>query len=213
MPKPRILLADDHRIILDGLKRVLEPEFEVAGAVEDGRELLKAAARLRPDVIVADISMPYLNGLEAVRQIHKTHPEIKVVFLTMHAEVAYAINAFKAGASGYVLKNSASDELVMAIREALQGRTFVTALIAGELVQAYQDGENRQTITAADLTIRQRDVLHLLAQGYTCKDIATSLTISTKNVEYHKYRIMELLGTKTLAELVRHAVQQGFGPS
>jgi DNA-binding NarL/FixJ family response regulator len=213
MPKPRILLADDHRIILDGLKRVLEPEFEVAGAVEDGRELLKAAARLRPDVIVADISMPYLNGLEAVRQIHKTHPEIKVVFLTMHAEVAYAINAFKAGASGYVLKNSASDELVTAIREALQGRTFVTALIAGELVQAYQDGENRQAVTAADLTSRQREVLHLLVQGCTCKDIATSLNISTKNVEYHKYRIMELLCTKTLAELVRHAVQQGFGPS
>ena len=210
MSRPRILLADDHRIILDGLKRVLEPEFEVAGAVEDGRELLKAAERLRPDVIVVDISMPHLNGLEAVRQIHKTHPEIKVVFLTMHAEVAYALNAFKAGASGYVLRNSASDELVTAIREALQGRTFVTALIAGELVQAYQNGKHQQTFTAADLTTRQREVLHLLAQGYAIKDIATSLTVSTKNVEYHKYRIMELLGIKTSAELIRYAVQQGF---
>ena len=213
MSRPRILLADDHRIILDGLKRVLEPEFEVAGAVKDGRELLKAAERLRPDVIVADISMPHLNGLEAVRKIHTTYPEIKVVFLTMHAEVAYALNAFEAGASGYVLKNSASDELVTAIREALQGRTFVTALIAGELVQAYQNGKHRQAVTVADLTTRQREVLHLLVQGCTSKEIATSLTISTKNVEYHKYRIMELLGTKTSAELVRHAVQQGFGPS
>jgi DNA-binding NarL/FixJ family response regulator len=210
MSRPRILLADDHRIILDGLKRVLEPEFEVAGAVEDGRELLKAAERLRPDVIVADISMPHLNGLEAVRQIHKTHPEIKVVFLTMHAEVAYALNAFEAGASGYVLKNSASDELVMAIRDALQGRNFVTALIAGELVQAYQNGKHRQAVTAADLTTRQREVLHLLAKGCTTKEIATSLTISTKNVEYHKYRIMELLGIKTSVELVRYALQQGF---
>jgi len=158
-------------------------------------------------VIVADISMPHLNGLEAVRQIHKTHPEIKVVFLTMHAEVAYALNAFEAGASGYVLKNSASDELVTAIREALQGRTFVTALIAGELVQAYQNGKHRQAVTVADLTSRQREVLHLLAQGCAIKEIATNLNISTKNVEYHKYRIMELLGIKTTAELVRYAVQ------
>lgn len=213
MARSRILLADDHRIILDGLKRVLEPEFEVAGAVEDGRELLKAAERLRPDVIVADISMPHLNGLEAVRQIHKTHPEIKVVFLTMHAEVAYALKAFEAGASGYVLKNSAADELVMAIREALQGRTFVTALISGELVQAYQNGKHRQVVTVADLTTRQREVLHLLAQGCAIKDIATRLTISTKNVEYHKYRIMELLDIKTSAELIRYAVAQGFATS
>jgi DNA-binding NarL/FixJ family response regulator len=207
MSRPRILLADDHRIILDGLKKVLDPEFEVAGSVEDGRELLKEAERLRPDVIVADISMPHLNGLEAVRQIHKTLPEIKVVFLTMHAEVAYAINAFGAGASGYVLKNSAADELVTAIREALQGRTFVTSLIAGELLQAYQNGMHRQAVTAADLTSRQREVLYLLAQGKAIKEIATSLNISTKNVEYHKYRIMELLGIKTTAELVRYAVQ------
>jgi DNA-binding NarL/FixJ family response regulator len=213
MAKPRILLADDHRIILDGLQRVLEPEFEVVDAVEDGCELLKAVERLHPDVIVADISMPHLNGLEAVRQIHKTHPEIKVVFLTMHAEVAYALNAFEAGASGYVLKNSASDELVTAIREALQGRTFVTALIAGELVQAYQNGKHRQAVTVADLTSRQREVLHLLAQGCAIKEIATNLNISTKNVEYHKYRIMELLGIKTSTELVRYAIQQGFAPS
>jgi DNA-binding NarL/FixJ family response regulator len=128
----------------------------------------------------------------------------------MHADVAYAVSAFEAGASGYVLKNSAPDELVTAIREALQGRTYVTSLIAGELVNAYRNGRNRRTVTAADLTPRQREVLQLLAKGYAVKDIAASLDISPKNVEYHKYRIMELLGIKTLAELVRYAVQQGL---
>lgn len=210
MSRPRILIADDHRIILEGLKRLLEPEFEVAGTVEDGRELLKAAARLRPDVIVADISMPNINGLEAVRQIHQAQGQIKVVFLTMHADVAYAVSAFEAGASGYVLKNSAPDELVTAIREALQGRTYVTSLIAGDLVNAYRNGRNRRDATAADLTSRQREVLQLLAKGYTVKDIAATLDISPKNVEYHKYRIMELLGIKTLAELVRYAMHQGL---
>jgi DNA-binding NarL/FixJ family response regulator len=210
MSRPRILIADDHRIILEGLRRLLEPEFEVAGAVEDGSELLKAAARLRPDVIVVDISMPNINGLEAVRQIHQAQGEIKVVFLTMHADVAYAVSAFEAGASAYVLKNSAPDELVTAIRESLQGRNYVTSLIAGELMHAYRSGKHRHAATAAELTPRQREVMKLLAKGYTVKDIAASLDISPKNVEYHKYRIMELLGIKTLAELVRYAVKQGI---
>jgi DNA-binding NarL/FixJ family response regulator len=210
MSKPRIVLADDHRIILEGLKKLLEAEFEVVEAVEDGRELLKAATRQRPDVIVADISMPNMNGLEAVRQIHKERKEIKIVFLTMHADTAYAANALETGASGYVLKNSAPDELVTAIHEALQGRTYVTPQISSELVRAYHDGKHRRITSAADLTPRQRKVLQLLADGHAIKDIAASLDISPKNVEYHKYRIMDLLGIKTTAELVRYAVQQGL---
>jgi DNA-binding NarL/FixJ family response regulator len=208
MSRPSILIADDHKIIVEGLKRLLETEFDIAGTVEDGRELIKAAEKLLPDVIVADISMPNLNGIEAVRQIRKTHPEIKVVFLTMHPDVAYAISAFQAGASGYVLKHSAPDELVMALREAIQGRTYVTPLIAGELMQSYKEGSHRQADAATMLTSRQREVLQLLAEGHTVKDIATILNVSAKTVEFHKYRMMDNLGIKTLAELVRFAVKQ-----
>ena len=210
MSMPRVLIADDHKIVVEGLKKLLSPEFEIAGAVEDGRELVKAAEELRPDVIVADISMPGLNGIEAVRQIKKVHKEIKVVFLTMHPDVAYAVSAFKAGASGYVLKHSAPDELVTAIRAALKGETYVTPLIAGKLLQSYEQEARGQRETAAALTSRQREVLHLLAEGHSVKEIAEILNVSTKTVEYHKYQMMENLGLKTLAELVRYAVRQGI---
>ena len=139
MKRPRILLADDHRIVAEGLRGLLEPEFELVGIVEDGRALLDAAEKLRPDVIVADISMPLLNGIDSVRQIKKTHEEIKVVFLTMHPDVTYAASAFEAGASGYVLKHSAPSELVTAIQSALRGKTYVTPLLAGELMQFYKE--------------------------------------------------------------------------
>jgi len=210
MTKPRVLIADDHKIVLEGLKRLLDPEFDVVGTVEDGRELLEAAERLRPDVIVADISMPNLNGLEAVRQIKKLREKTKVVFLTMHPEVAYAVSAFEAGASGYVLKHSAPDELIIAIREALRGRTYVTPLVAGELLKSYQEGTHRKAAPFSGLSSRQREVLQLLAEGHSIKDISAILDVSTKNVEYHKYRMMELLGLKTSAELVRYAVKEGL---
>ena len=144
MKRTRILLADDHKIVLEGLKRLLEPEFDLVGTVEDGRALVSQAEQLRPDVIVVDISMPLLNGIEAICQIKKIDPSVKVVFLTMHPDVTYAIRAFEAGAAGYVLKHSASTELLTAIREALQGRTYVTPIIAGELLQSYQIGTHRQ---------------------------------------------------------------------
>ena len=213
MSIPRVLIADDHKIVVEGLKKLLSPEFEIAGAVEDGRELVKAAEELRPDVIVADISMPGLNGIEAVRQIKKVHKEIKVVFLTMHPDVAYAANAFKAGASGYVLKHSAPDELVTAIRAALRGRTYVTPLIAGKLLHLYEERGPRQGETVPALSSREREVLQLLAEGHSAKEIAAILKVSVKTVEYHKYRMMEILGLKTLAELIRYAVTQGIsGP-
>jgi DNA-binding NarL/FixJ family response regulator len=210
MPKPRVLIADDHRIVVEGLKKLLEPEFEVAGTVQNGRELVEATEKLRPDVIVADISMPGLNGIEAVRQIKKKHKETKVVFLTMHPDVAYAATAFKSGASGYVLKHSAPDELVAAIRAAVQGGTYVTPLIAGKLLKSFQDGATNPAESVSPLTPREREVLQLLAEGRSVKEIAAILAVSVKTVEYHKYRLMENLGIKTMVELIRYAVKQGI---
>ena len=210
MSRARVLIADDHKIVVEGLKKLLGPEFEIAGAVEDGRELVKAAEKLRPDVIVADISMPGLNGIEAVRQIKKVYKEMKVVFLTMHPDVAYAAKAFKAGASGYVLKHSAPDELVTAIQAALLEKTYVTPLIAGKLLQFYEEGASGQGETVSVLSSRQREVLQLLAEGHSVKEIAAILNVSEKTVEYHKYRMMEILGIKTLAELIRYALKQGI---
>ena len=210
MTKPRLLIADDHKIFAEGLKRLLNADFDIVGVVTDGRELVAAAEKLRPDVVVADISMPVLNGIEAVTQIKKVHPEMKVVFLTMHPDVAYAASAFKAGATGYVLKHSAPDELITAIREGLKGRTYVTPLIAGKLLHSYESGSHSGTDTVLSLSSRQREVLQLLAEGRSAKEIATILNISAKTVEYHKYRMMDDLGIKTAAELTRYAVKQGI---
>ena len=207
--RPRILLADDHRIVAEGLRGLLEPEFELVGIVEDGRALLAAAEKLRPDVIVADISMPLLNGIDSVRQMKKTHENIKVVFLTMHPDVTYAASAFEAGASGYVLKHSAPAELITAIRSALNGKTYVTPLLAGELMQFYKEKPyNRDKTTR--LTPRQREVLQLFAEGRSAKEIAAILNVSPRTVEFHKYRLMDDLGLKTSADLVQYAVRHGI---
>jgi len=160
-------------------------------------------------VIVADISMPLLNGIDSVRQIKKAHAEIKVVFLTMHPDVTYAASAFEAGASGYVLKHSAASELVTAIQSALRGKTYVTPLLAGELMQFYkQKPDHRDELTR--LTPRQREVLQMLAEGRSAKEIASVLQISSRTVEFHKYRMMEELGMKTVAELVKYAINKGI---
>lgn len=210
MTRPRILIADDHKIVVAGLIKLLNPDFDIAGVVEDGRELVSAASRLRPDVIIADISMPLLNGIEAVRYIKKSHEEIKVVFLTMHPDATYALRAFEAGASGYVLKHSAPAELVTAIKEALRGRTYITPLIAGKLLQAYGDEAANPAVAFDNFTPRQREVLQLLAEGHSVKEIATVLNISTKTVEYHKYRMMENLGFHSADDLVGYAKQHGL---
>jgi DNA-binding NarL/FixJ family response regulator len=209
MKRPRVLLADDHRIVAEGLRGLLEPEFELIGIVEDGRALLTAAEKSRPDVIVADISMPLLNGIEAVRQIKRTNEDIKVVFLTMHPDVTYAASAFEAGASGYVLKHSAPSELITAIQTALRGKTYVTPLLAGELMHFHKERtDQRDELTR--LTPRQREVLQLLAEGHSAKEIASILDISARTVEFHKYRMMEALGLKSAAELIRYAVKHGI---
>ena len=209
MSRPRVLLADDHKIVTEGLKGLLEPEFELVGTVEDGRALLAAAEKLRPDVIVADISMPLLNGIDSVRQIKKVHDEIKVVFLTMHPDVTYAVSAFEAGASGYVLKHSAPTELVAAIRSALRGKTFVTPLLAGEFMQRSKERATQRD-ESTRLTERQREILQLLAEGKSAKEIAAVLNISSRTVEFHKYHIMKDLGLKSTAELVHYAVRHGI---
>ncbi len=210
MERPRILMADDHKMVIEGLRHILESEFDLVGTVEDGRALLDASKKLHPDVIVADISMPKLNGIEAVRQIKKNDPHTKVVFLTMHPDVNYASEAFEAGASGYVLKHSAPSELVTAIHEALKGRTYVTPMIAGELMKTYRDGSHKLNEALSKLSTRQREVLQLLAEGNSAKEVAGVLNISTRTVEFHKYRMMEELGIKTSAELVQYAVKHGI---
>jgi DNA-binding NarL/FixJ family response regulator len=205
MKKPRLLLADDHRIVLEGLRGLLEPEFEIAGVAADGRSLLAEARRLSPDVVVADISMPGLNGIEAARQIRATDEHIRIVFLTMHADAGYAAGAVEAGASGFVLKHSAPQELIRAIREALQGRTYFTPAIASELKGAKRPGE-----PAPGLSPRQREVLQLLAEGKSNKEVAALLNISARTAEFHKYRMMEQLRIKTTAELVQYAIRHGL---
>lgn len=210
MNKPRLILADDHKIVVEGLKNILEPEFDLVGVFEDGRALLEAQKKLHADVIVADISMPLLNGIEAVKQIKNADQHVKVVFLTMHPDVSYAAEAFEAGASGYVLKHSAPSELVRAINEALKGRTYVTPMIAGELMESYRNGNHKKNQTLSKLSTRQREVLQLLAEGKLAKEVAGILNISTRTVEFHKYKMMEELGIKTSAELVQYAVKHGI---
>lgn len=210
MKKIRVLLADDHKIILEGLRSILEPEFEIVGAVEDGRTLVSEAERLSPDVVVVDISMPGLNGIDAAKQIKKLDGRIKIVFLTMHSQVSCAASAFEAGASAFVLKHSAPQELIIAIRETIQGRTYVTPRIAGDLIDSYQKGTLRRDGSKVELSPRQREVLQPLAEGKSAKEIAAVLNISPKTVEFHKYRMMEQLNIKTSAELIQYALAYGL---
>ena len=210
MTRPRILMADDHKMVIEGLRHILESEFDLVGTVEDGRALMDASKKMRPDVIVVDISMPMLNGIEAVRQIKKNDPQTKVVFLTMHPDVTYAAEAFDAGASGYVLKHSAPSELINAIHEALKGRTYVTPMIAGELMESYKRGSHKKNEALSKLSTRQREVLQLLAEGNSAKEVAGILNISTRTVEFHKYRMMDDLGIKTSEELVQYAIKHGI---
>ncbi len=208
--KPRILLADDHRIVIDGLRQVLEPDFDVVGSVEDGRTLVKEARKLVPDVIIADISMPLLNGIEAVRQIREFLPDTKIIFLTMHPDVIYAARAFEAGANGYVLKHSASDELVTAITSVLRGQTYVTPMIAGELMDSYRHTSQKRNIPEQEFTSRQREVLQLVVEGKSAAQIADLLCISPRTVEYHKYKMMEKLNLNSSADLIRYAVKHSL---
>lgn len=206
MPKTRVLLADDHTLVAEGLKSLLKDPFDLVGVVHDGRALLEAAEQLRPDVIVTDISMPLLNGLDAVKQIRARHPETRVIILTMHKDTHLAASAFRAGVSGYLLKISPGEELVKAIREVAQGRSYVTTLLAKDLINLLMDN-NALRENESPLTPRQREVLQLIAEGRTMKEVAGVLNISPRTAESHKYDIMQALSVQTTAELIQCAMR------
>ena len=210
MKKPRVLLADDHKIVLEGLRGLLSDEFELVGEAANGQQLIERAHELSPDVIVADVSMPLLNGIDAVRKLREEGGTAKVVFLTMHPDVVYATRALDAGASGYVLKHSASDELVEAIKTALRGGTYLSPQVRNPAVAELMDETRRHVKDTIELTGRQREVLQLLAEGKSAKEIGALLGISARTVETHKYKMMDDLGLKTSAELVQYAVKSGL---
>jgi DNA-binding NarL/FixJ family response regulator len=203
----RVLLADDHTIVAQGLASLLREDFDLVGIVGDGEALIDTAQRLRPDVIVADIAMPLMDGLEALRRLKAAHLDTRVIFLTMHADAQLATEALRAGASGYVLKHSAGEELITAIQDALQGRTYLTPLIAQDVITSLIAPEKHATGT---LSPRQREVLRLIAEGRRMKEIAATLQLSTRTIETHKYEMMRVLGVQSTAELVRYAIHLGL---
>ena len=207
--RPRVLLADDHTLVLEGLRRLLEDRCELVGMVEDGRALVEIAPRLAPDLILLDISMPVLNGLDAARRLRKLVPESRIIFLTMHADPTYASEAFDAGAAGYLLKRSAASELDDAIAAVLAGRRYLTPLVAGDALRSSVPRSVTVPPMLGRLTPRQREVLQLVAEGHSGKEIAARLGISAKTVEFHKASLMDRLGVRTASELTKYAVAHG----
>ena len=205
MVRPRVLLADDHALLLGAFEKLLAEDCDIVGQVSDGRALVAAADQLRPDIIVLDISMPLLNGLEAARQIKQNLRSVKLIFVTMNEDTDLAAEAFRAGASGYVLKQSATSELLTAIRQVMAGRSYVTPLITEGLVGSLMHPNGRTP--SQELTPRQREVLQLLAEGRSMKEVANLLNLTPRTVAFHKYRIMEQLKIKSTAELVQYAVK------
>jgi len=209
MKRAKVIVADDHAIVLEGLRRVLEPDYEVAAVVENGRDLIRKAEELDPEVLIVDITMPLLNGIDAVRQIKKNGFRGSIIILTMHPDVAYATAALEAGAAGYVLKHAASSELLTALREVLRGRTYLTPRIEGDVMDELRRVPRRPR-RPVELTTRQREVLQLLAEGHTLQETADILHISPRTVEYHKYGMMRALGLKSSAELTQLAIKEGL---
>jgi DNA-binding NarL/FixJ family response regulator len=211
MNRPRILLADDHTMFAQGLEGLLEDEFELVGSVRDGQALVAAAQQLTPDVIVVDISMPVLNGFDAVRQLKANGVEAKIIFLTMHADVRLVAEAFRCGGSGYVLKQSAGEDLLLCIKAVIADNRYITPLIAAEwaedLSKRVDESQKRP------LTPRQREVLKLVIEGCTMKEIATQLGISSRTAESHKYEMMQGLGVESTAELIQYAIKLGLSGS
>jgi DNA-binding NarL/FixJ family response regulator len=210
MKKPRVLLADDHTFVLEGFKKLLEEQCDLVGSVEDGRALVEAAVKLQPDLVILDISMPRLNGIEAAKKLKKQLPGVKLIFVTMHADSAYVNEAFKAGASGYLLKRSAATELVQAVQSAMSDHFYVTPLIAKDVVTFFLKPGQTPLPTIDDLTTRQREILQLVAEGFSAKEIADQLHVSHRTVEFHKAKIMEQLNLHTTADLVRYAIAHGL---
>jgi DNA-binding NarL/FixJ family response regulator len=208
--RARLLLADDHTLLLEGIRLMLEPEFELVGSVEDGQALLTAAKALKPDVILLDISMPVLNGIDAAHQLKKILPSAKLIFLTMHADADYVTEAFRAGAAGYLLKRSAASELLTAIREVLNGNHYVSPLVTRNALDMLITSKNNESKFSDRLTARQREVLQLVAEGRTRKETASALGISVKTVEFHKAAVMRQLNLKTAADFTLYAIEHGM---
>lgn len=215
MSKPRILLADDHALVRAGIRSILELEYEIVGEVEDGRELVRAAVKLDPDVIVVDISMPNLNGLEAIRQFQKRGVRAKTIVVTMHAGVDFAVQALRLGVSGYVLKVDASEELARAVGEALADQLYISPSIAKDVMALLMEAPGKPPEEDAlwhSLTDREREVLQLVAEGHKMTEIAEVLHISNRTVERHKYSMMDKLKLHTTAELTQYAIKHGLIP-
>lgn len=206
MSRPKLLLADDHKMFAQGLASLLEDDFELLAMVEDGQALVDAAVLLKPDIIIADISMPILNGFDAVRRLKKNGVLARIIFLTMHADKALVAEAIRCGASGYVVKQSAGEELLSAIRQVFEGGTFFPQLVDNRIDRP----QGEEVVHRLHLTRRQSDVLRLIAQGRTMKEVAGELGISTRTAESHKYEMMGVLGVQTTAELVQYALKLGL---
>ena len=205
--RSRILIADDHNLVAELCKRLLERDFDVVGAVSDGRALVRAAGELKPDVIVLDIAMPVLNGLDAGRQVKKMLPGVKLIYLTMNPDAEVAAEAFARGASGYLLKTCAAAEMVLAVRQVLRGKTYLSKTMSRDAIDSLR-WQHKELISEEErLTDRQREVLQLLAEGKVMKEVGGILHMTTRTVAYHKYRIMEVLGVRSNAELVKYAVR------
>lgn len=207
MPKFRVLVADDHTLVADLCKKLLETEFDVVGTVSNGRDLIRAALQSKPDVIVVDIAMPLLNGLDAGEQVKGVLPAVKLIFLTMNTDTDLAAEAFRRGASGYLLKTCAASEMVTAVRDVLRGKTYISQALCRDEVNYLRRQEKKLVDEEYRLTERQREVLQLLAEGKVMKEIGGVLNMSTRTVAFHKYRIMEALGARSSAELVRYAIR------
>jgi len=205
--KTRILLADDHTLVAEAIKRLLEPEFEVVGVVADGRSLVREACTLKPDVVLVDLNMPMLNGLDASEQLKAAHPGMKIIVLTMNEDAEIAMQTMRTWASGYLLKKSAGSELVKAVREVLRGGKYITPALQ-EVLQEFSSREPRCPEAGRVLTQRQREVLQLLAEGHTMKEAAAILNVAARTVAFHKYRIMQDFGLANNSELLRFAIKQ-----
>lgn len=208
--RPRLLLADDHTLMLDGIRLMLQPDFELVGSVDDGQKLLAAAKTLKPDVILLDISMPFLNGIDAAKQLRKILPAARVIFVTMHADADYITEAFRAGAKGYVLKRSAASELLTAIREVLKGNHFVSPIVTSHAVASMIAPSESTGKFSDQLRPRQREVLQLVAEGRTRKEIASLLNITVKTVEFHKATLRREHDLRTVADFTRYAIEHGM---
>ena len=209
MSRPRVMLADDHRMLADALKSLLEPRCEVVGTASDGRALVEAASKLQPDIVVLDIAMPRLNGLDAARQLKAKLPKVKLIFMTMHEDPYLVGEAFRAGGSAFLLKEAAASELTHALDQVLKGGSYVTPCAAEGLTNiSLRDPKSRNRVP--EPTPRQREVIQLLAEGYSMKEVANALKISIRTVAGHKYAVMELLQLKTNAELVQYAIKHGI---